>query len=153
MVAGNRSAQEGLARIVGNDAAQSDYALERATLEVTPDQFSPLMSKSRAVQQWMLFTMKEELIPRGRFSEIYFVNTKEFRGFQYGQPSERSPKYVDVELFADDAQIRIMFGQKPSGPETIAQADINRVVQSLHKVTIPEAKSLWLSSQQAESSR
>lgn len=69
---------------------------------------------------------------------IYSVKTKEFEGFQYGRP-QNPPKPLRTELFANDAHLRILFGQKLNGPTMITQPDINRIIQSIHKLRADEA--------------
>jgi hypothetical protein len=122
-----------LGRLLGDEAAQSDYAFKRAILETTPDKFSLLMPKRQAIQQGALFTMKASTLPPGAESGVFSLSTKEFKGFQYGRPQSPS-RHLSVELFKSDTHADILFGQKLNGSTTISQADINRVVQSLHKV-------------------
>lgn len=57
----------------------------------------------------------------------------EFRGFQYGRPPNASN--LNVELFADSGSLDFIFGQKANGPTVISQADINRILQTLHKAS------------------
>jgi hypothetical protein len=126
--------QKSLRQLFGDEAAQSDYALERAILDITPAKFSLLTPKRLAIQQGMFFSMKTIMLPRGAESGVFSVSTNEFKGFQYGRP-QSPPKLLSVELFKSDGQVDILFGQKLNGSTTISQADVNRVVQSLHKVT------------------
>jgi hypothetical protein len=122
-----------LGRWLGDEAAQSDYDLKRAILEVTPDKFSVLMPRSSAIQQDALFSMKAITMPKGAESGIFFVNTNEFKGFQYGRP-QTALKNLRVELFNSDVHLDVLFGQKPNGSTTISQADVNCVAQSVHKL-------------------
>jgi len=122
-----------LGRLLGDEAAQSDYDFERAILEATPDKLSLLMPKSRAIQQDALLSMKVSTMPKGAESGIFLVNTSEFKGFQYGRP-QTPLKNLRVELFNSDVHLDILFGQKPNGSTAIFQADVNRVVQSVHKL-------------------
>lgn len=124
--------RKALAQLLGEEAAQSDYSLQRAILEVTPDQFSLLAPKREALHRQVLLTMKT-VLPRGAEFGIYSVKTREFQGFQYGRP-QNPPKPLSVELFASDRHLDVVFGQKPNGPTMITQPDINRLIQSIHKV-------------------
>jgi hypothetical protein len=122
-----------LGHLIGEEAAQSDYDLQRAILEVTPDQLSLLAPKWQALHRQLLLTMKATILARGAEFGIYSVKTKEFQGFQYGRP-QNPPKPLSVELFANDRHLNIVFGQKPNGPTIITQADVNRIIQSIHKI-------------------
>ena len=126
--------QKSLRQLLGDEAVRSDYALEQAILDITPAKFSLLTPKRLAIQQGMFFSMKTTMMPRGAESGVFLVGTNEFRGFQYGRP-QSPPKHLSVKLFKSDGQVDILFGQKPDGSTTISQAGVNRVVQSLHKVT------------------
>jgi hypothetical protein len=112
---------------------QIGYDLMRAILEATPDKASLLASKQRAVQQTSLLTLKATIVPRSAESGIYSLRTKELQGFQYGRP-QNPPKPLSIELFPSNGRLHIFFGQKPNGPTIITQADVNRIIQSLHKV-------------------
>jgi hypothetical protein len=140
LLSDGRIERNSLGQLLGNRAVQSDYAFKRTILEITPDKFSLLTPKRLAIQQGMLFAMKTTMLPSGAESGVFSVSTNEFTGFQYGRP-QRPPKHVSVELFKNDGHVDILFGQKLNGPTTISQADVNRVVQSVHKVPVQETAS------------
>jgi hypothetical protein len=127
-------------QLFGEEAGQSNFAFTRAVLDMTPGRFSPFIPKMQAIQQGSLFMMKVAIMRSSASSGIFSLATKEFNGFQYGRPPLSSPKYVSVELFRDSKHIDIIFGQKPGGPVIISQADVNRVVQSVHGASHPEVK-------------
>jgi len=129
--------RKSLGQLLGDEAVQSDYLFKRAILEITPDKFSLLISKRQAIQQMVLFTIKASTLPPGAQSGVFSLSTKEFKGFQYGRP-QSPPKRLSVELFKSDGHADILFGQKLNGSTTISQADINRVVQSVHKLPTKE---------------
>jgi hypothetical protein len=129
--------RESLGQLLGDEAAQSDYAFERAILESTPDKFSLLIPRRQAIQQGVLFSMKATALRPGTESGVFFISTKEFKGFQYGRP-QNPPKRLSVELFKSDGHVDILFGQRFNGSTTISQADVNRVVQSVHKMPAQE---------------
>lgn len=129
--------QKSLGQLFGDDAVQSDYAFKRAILDTTPAKFSLLTAKRLAIQQGMFFTMKATTLPQGAESGVFSLSTNEFKGFQYGRP-QSPPKHLSVELFKSDGHVDILFGQKLNGPTTISQADVNRVVQSVHKLPAQE---------------
>jgi hypothetical protein len=78
--------------------------------------------------------MKAISAPRGADSAIFAVTAADFYGFQYGRP-QVTPTGFSVELFGDNGSLDFIFGQKVSGATIISQADINRILQTLHKVS------------------
>jgi hypothetical protein len=124
--------RKSLSQLFGDKAVRSDYALKRAILDTTPAKFSLLTPKRLAIQQGMFFTMKAATLPAGADSYIFSFGTREFEGFQYGSP-QTHPKYLSVELFNSDGHLDVFFGQKLDEATAISQADVNRVVQTIHK--------------------
>lgn len=120
-------------QLYGDEALQSDYAFHHVVLAATPDKITPFISTKDAVSQAMLIVMKGISAPRGADSGIFAVKAGEFRGFQYGRPPNASN--LNVELFADSGSLDFIFGQKANGPTVISQADINRILQTLHKAS------------------
>lgn len=112
---------------------QIGYDLMRAILEATSDKASLLASRQLAFQQNFLLMLKATILPRGAESGIYSLRTKEFQGFQYGRP-QNPPKPLSVELFPSSGRLHVLFGQKLDGPTIITQADVNRIIESIHKV-------------------
>jgi hypothetical protein len=130
-----------LEQTFGKEAAQSDYDFTRVMLETTPDSFSILMPKMEAIHHGSFFMMKVAIVPLDADSRIFSISTEQFRGFQFGRPPQVSPKHVRVELFHDDEHVDIGFGQKPGGSTAVSQADVNLVVQSVHKIANQEPRS------------
>jgi hypothetical protein len=73
----------------------------------------------------MLLLFKPEM-SRDAESGIYLIRTKNFQGFQYGNPQARPSEIVD-ELFSDRARLEFNF---PCKGGCVSQAEINRVIQS-----------------------
>jgi hypothetical protein len=121
------------AQMLGADAVKSDYNFKRTVLEFTPDSLSLFTPKSQIVQKGALIILKGVALPLESESGIYLLATEEFKGIQYGRPKSRQ-KHLTVELFNDEANLSIFFGNRIGGPTTISQADINRVVGTVHKV-------------------
>jgi hypothetical protein len=119
-------------QMYGDEALQSDYALNRLMLTTTPDKITPFISKKSAAGQSILIVMKGISAPRGADSGIFAVNADGFRGFQYGHPPDS--RWFSVGLFADNGSLDFIFAQKANGPTIISQKDINRILQTLHKV-------------------
>jgi hypothetical protein len=125
--------RETFRKVYGDEVLRSDYNFMRLILETTPDKITLLSTKKTAVSQGLLLTVKAISVPGDPNSGIFAVQGKEFKGFQYGRP-QSPPKHLSVELFPEDGHLDLLFGQKENGPIVISQADINRVVQTIHKV-------------------
>jgi hypothetical protein len=125
---------QGFRKLYGEDALASDYSLHRLILEATPAKVGLLTPRREAVGGAMLLLFKGIMVSQGGESGIFRVRTKDFQGFQYGDPQQR-PKSVDVELFADNGGFAFLFTQQAKGPvPAITQAEINGVIQSLRRV-------------------
>jgi hypothetical protein len=125
-------------RIYGNEALQSDYNLKRLILETTPEKITIFTDNKTAVSLGVLLMVKAICVGGDPNSGIFAVQGKEFKGFQYGLP-QNPPKQLSVELFPADGHLDLIFGQKKDGPTIISQADVNRIVQTIHKVPIEVA--------------
>lgn len=84
------------------------------------------------MSQGVLLTVKAICVPGDPNSGIFAVQGKDFKGFQYGRP-QSPPKHLLVELFPEGGHLDLFFDQKENGPTVISQADINRVVQTIHR--------------------
>lgn len=124
-------------QLYGNEALQSDYAFHRLMLAATPDKVTPFISRKNAVSQAMLILMKAGFASRAADSGIFAVQAGEFRGFQYGRPTD--PTGLSVELFADSGSLDFTFVQKGKGPTVISQADINRILHTLKRASADTA--------------
>ena len=128
--------QNTLRRIVGDEALQSDYALYRTILQMTPGKMTPFESPSDAANQALLLLVKGICMPPGAEAGVFSVNDGEFSGFQFGRPQNQFSE-VSVRLFSDSSSLNFIFNQRPGGPIAISQPDINRLLQTLHKSTSP----------------
>jgi hypothetical protein len=125
-------------KVYGDDALQSDYNLQRLILEITPNKFTLLSTKKKATSQGVLLMVKAICVPGDPNSGIFAVRGNAFKGFQYGRP-QSPPKHLSVELFPEDGHLDLLFSQKKDGPTVISQADINRIVQTIHKTPVEAA--------------
>jgi hypothetical protein len=130
--------RETFREIYGDQALESDYNFKRLILDTTPDKITLFSTSRMAASQGVLLIVKAICIPGDPNSGIFAVQGKEFKGFQYGRP-QSPPKQLSVELFPENGHLDILFGQKKNGPTIISQADINRVVQTIHKVPVEVA--------------
>lgn len=116
--------------IYGDETLRSDYAFTRAMLEMTPGNISIFGSRREAFRDSLLLLLKP-MTALGSDSGIYNIQTKAFRGFQYGNPQNRPSEIVD-ELFSDHERIEFQFLDcNCKGCDAkISQAEINRVIQT-----------------------
>ncbi|HEY6946745.1 MAG TPA: hypothetical protein VI431_16530 [Candidatus Acidoferrum sp.] len=128
--------QNTLRRIVGDEALQSDHALYRTILQMTPDKMIPFESQSDTANQALLLLVKGICMPRGAESGIFTVSAGEFSGFQFGRPENPSGQ-VSVRLFSDSSSLNFIFIHTAGGPTDISQQDINRILRTLHKAPSP----------------
>ena len=126
--------QNTLRRIVGDEALQSDYALYRTILQMTPGKMTPFESQSDAANQALLLLIKGICLPTGSESGVFAVHAGEFSGFQFGQPANPSGE-LSIRLFSDSSSLNFIFVQRAGGSAVISQPDINRILQTLHKAT------------------
>jgi hypothetical protein len=67
------------------------------------------------------------------YSGMFLLHTDEFDGFQYEDPTLH-PKRVLVDLFGQDQSLEFTFLLNYEGASpNVSQADINRVIQTVHK--------------------
>jgi hypothetical protein len=122
-----------LLNLYADETLRSDYAFTRAVLEMTPGRVSIFSSRKDAVRSMMLMLLKPEM-SRDAESGIYLIQTKNFAGFQYGNPQSKPVEIFD-ELFSDHARIEFDFPCKGAGStDCPSQAEINRVIQSAQVV-------------------
>jgi hypothetical protein len=127
--------RESFQKIYGAEALQSDYSFMRLVLDTTPSKITVSSTRERDASQETLLMLKGMCLSLYRDPEsgIFDVTGREFNGFQYGSPQNPSGR-VNVELFPDGGHLDLFFSEKKDGGTPITQADINRVVQTIHKV-------------------
>lgn len=113
----------------GDSALQSDYEFLKLALNTTPASIRLTDSKQDVVRKSALVLIKAIVVPGD--SGIFEVQANNFRGFQYGDPGKH-PKRITVTLYSADGGVEFSFLQNDLSPVTISQADINRVIQTLH---------------------
>jgi hypothetical protein len=120
-------------QLYGDAAFESDYGFNKIMLQATPSEITPFVSQRQAVTGQILLLLKGISIPKAD-SGIFSIQTPEFQGFQFESPQSRPFKITDY-LYSDDGGVNVMFLQKAGGSApSISQAEINRVIQSIHKV-------------------
>jgi hypothetical protein len=125
---------QGFKQLYGDEAFESDYAFHKNMLQLTPSKVTPFVSQRQAIATQTLLIIKAISMPKAS-SGIFSIQTPGFQGFQFEDPATR-PLRVTDELYSDDAGLEVTFFQKIDGSTpTISQAEINRVIQSIRKVT------------------
>jgi hypothetical protein len=121
-------------QIYGDAALESDYAFHKMMLQMTPSELSPFASRRRAGAGASLLLIKALSMPNAE-SGIFSIQTSNFQGFQFESPQNR-PLRISVEIYSNDGGLDIMFLQKAGGSApSISQAEVNRGVQSIHRVS------------------
>lgn len=132
---GNLSPQD-LKQLYGEDALESDFAFHKRMLYLTPAEITPFISRRQAISGQVLLMIKAICMPNAA-SGIFSIQTQDFKGFQFENPQSH-PSSITVELFSNDDGVHLIFMQKAGAPP-ISQAEINRVIQSIHKATLQTA--------------
>ena len=129
--------RESFQKIYGAEMLQSDYSFMRLILDTTPSKITVSSTRERDVSQETLLLLKGMSLSLygDPDSGIFDVSGREFKGFQYGSPQNPSGR-INVELFPEGGHLDLFFGEKKDGGTPITQADINRVVQTMHKVSV-----------------
>jgi len=122
-----------LKQLYGEDTLESDYAFHKKMLELTPSEITPFISRRQAISGQVLLLIKAISMPKAA-SGIFSIRTRDFKGFQFENPQMHSPR-ITLELFSNDGGIDVIFMQKVGAP-VISQAEINRVIQSIHKTPL-----------------
>jgi len=123
----------------GDMATESDYGFYSRMLAVTPDSIGPFMREQDDSRNLVLLVIKVIATPHCE-SGIFEIRSGELRGFQFDGAGSKSKLFVD-DLYGDDGGIEIWFGQYPnSSTPDITQPEINRVLQSIHKLPSPPAR-------------
>lgn len=126
---------EPLRKGLGDGFYRSDYDFRRAMLEVTPQDLTMLARLDVVRRNESLLLMKGIYGPSD--PHVLEIQTGTFRGFQYRADPQLSFTCVD-ELYSQDEDVTLRFRQKGPGiAPMLTQAEINRVLQSIHKVAEP----------------
>lgn len=123
---------ESFRRAFGGSVVASDYGLTRLMLETTPDAITARAHDRQGPLMAML-VLKAMATPPAD-SGIFAIHTDEFDGYQYEDPRAR-PNKILMSLFAADRGLEFQFFLKYQGASAnVLQADINRIVRTIHKV-------------------
>jgi len=120
-------------QVYGDDALKSDYALYRIMLETMPASVTPFISRREAIRKVMLLILKRIEARRGSETAMLAVSAGDFKGFEYGSPQNILGGF-GFELFSDTGSLDFVFGLKGKTNTPVSQSDINRILQTLHRL-------------------
>ncbi len=119
--------------IYGDEALESDYGFHKKMLWTRPSDITPFVSQRQVATGMSLLIIKAISMPKAD-SGIFSIRAPGFEGFQFESPKGRPFKVID-DLYSGDGGIEMMFFQKVGGSAPdISQAEINRVIQSIHRI-------------------
>jgi hypothetical protein len=118
----------------GRETMKSDYAFIKTLYEFTPDKMNHwVFSPSGLNRDEILLLIKSIALPKAAETGIFNLRTQTYRGFQQGNPQVRQNE-IFVDLYSDEGSVEMIFFQKDYRIfPGVTQAEINRLVQSLHK--------------------
>jgi hypothetical protein len=119
-----------LCEIYGNAACESDFVLKKMIFNASPDKLGFFATRQEAGKQSVLLLLKAAAVEEP--SGLFLVATKEFQGFQFGNPQTARGSIVD-ELYGNDAMLEFIFARPDGRPLGISQPQINRVLQTVHR--------------------
>jgi hypothetical protein len=128
------SAQE-LEGTFGREALQSDYNFVKTVYEFTPDTMHHWNVSSKAFARDATLLILKSLAPlKCAETGIFKVQSETFKGFQQGNAETRGGG-VAVNLYSDEGSVELIFAENNyPNPAGVTQPEINRIVQSLHKI-------------------
>jgi hypothetical protein len=127
-------------QIWGAKTLESNFTLTKATLEASPAQMSVFAPRLKVVGLGTLLMVKIAIATGGE-TGIFAFDTPAIRGFQMGDPDKR-PKFISVKAFdMGDHQLELTFGMQKGSAGQITQADVNRVLQTVRRVSRSEDES------------
>ena len=133
------SAQD-LESVFGRETMKSDYNFAKALYEFTPDNMNYwTVSESTSNREELLLTVKSIALPKSAETGIFNIQNQSYKGFQEGNPRVRQDGIV-VDLYSDEGSVKMVFSQGDyHNFAGVAQPEINRIVQSLRKVSQNES--------------
>lgn len=121
--------------LFGHGTATSDYNLVHNIYDFTPDKMHHWSLSDRLhYRETILLTVKSIMPSASAETGIFRLQSQGYKGFQQGDPVKH-PKGVVVSLYSDDGAAEFIFSsQDYRNPSVVTQSEINRIVQTLHKV-------------------
>lgn len=132
----------GFVAAFGSGATTSDYEFMKQVLEFSPDRI-PHWTTTPAIQSRVAVLLLTKSIIPTKFAQTGIFNLRNgaYEGFQEGNPKDprTSKDGLFLSLYSSDGSVEIMISEKDyKASGGVTQAEINRIVQSLHR-TEPKA--------------
>ncbi|HEV2699158.1 MAG TPA: hypothetical protein VGU90_14275, partial [Terriglobales bacterium] len=108
----------------------------------TPDKMHLLaLSPGIHYRESLMLSLKSAALLPAAETGFFYVSNSTHKGFQQGDPQSwplgyypKSRAAVNLQLFSDQGSLDINLGQKGfSDPLGVSQADVNRIIQTVHK--------------------
>lgn len=133
---------EAFAAVFGQQAANSDYEFMKRVFEFSPARMHPwALSTSVASQEQVLLLFKSILPSKPSETGIFNIRNAGYQGFQQGDPAVRQDTLL-LDLYSANGSFEVLFVQKGCADgQGVTQPDINRIVQSLRRVSPSEVAS------------
>src|SRR5439155_17237554 len=105
--------QDKFRQIYGEAPVRSDYDMQCLILDSTPGKVTLFSSRAEAVRSSMLLLVKAISAPEQ--AGLFAIQTKDFKGFQWGDP-QKPPGRVVAMLYASDRSLEfVLIPSKGSG--------------------------------------
>jgi hypothetical protein len=137
-VASKFGGEDILRRNYGDQAISSDYNFFQLMLHATPSSVRTFSSREAASRNFTLFLVKTIAMPNAH-SGLFSFGTPNFKGLQYEAPGHSSR--VVADLFDDEGAAEFIFFEVAGRQPQITQEEVNRVTQSLRRVSKPAGQS------------
>ena len=129
---------EAFAAAFGDRAVRSDYEFMKRVFTFSPDRI-PHWSTTSAIQsRVMVLLLTKSIVPvRSAQTGIFNLSNATYKGFEQGDPHDprTSRDGLLLSLYSDDGSIEIVIAEKEySVVGGVTQPEVNRIVQSLHKI-------------------
>jgi hypothetical protein len=121
--------------LFGHETMKSDYSFVKMLYEVTPNKMNHWApSQGAHVREEILLVIKSSALLKSAASGIFNLQNQNHRGFQQGDPEVRQDG-ITVNLYSDEGSVEMIFMQKNyKSSAGVTQPEINRIIQSLHRV-------------------
>ena len=122
--------------VFGRGTAASDYTFARNVYEFTPAKMHYWSLSDGVHYREQIVLMIKSIMPaKAAETGIIYVQNQDYKGFQQGDPLVRKDNFV-LDLYSDDNHFEAIFLQKDyRNPAGVTQPEINRIIQSLHRVS------------------
>jgi hypothetical protein len=126
---------QALQAVFGRGAETSDYTFVNNVYEFTPDKMHYWSLSDRLhARETILLTIKSVMPSGSAETGIFRVQNRDYKGFQQGNPLKH-PHGLVLTLYSEDGGVEFVFSERDyRQPAEVTQAEINRIVQTLHKI-------------------